>query len=151
MNREKVNPIKKFLKSLKVDYEQYVGIAIDEPVRLERAHAKKQISLLEEFNIKENDTYKILKPYDLISPTYSFADRGGCWFCPNQKIEELAYLKTHHPELWAELEMFSVAENKVTEGFKYGKTFEQISSEVDKYINSPKQLTLFDYIEEANL
>ena len=140
MNREKVAPIKKFLKSLDCEYEQYLGIAKDEHKRLERVHSKKQISLLEKYGICECDTYEILKPYNLISPTYQFADRGGCWFCPNQKIKEFAYLKTKHPELWGELVKFANTGNKISECFKYRKTFEQVSLEVDAHI---AQLSLF--------
>lgn len=141
MNREKVTPIKKFLKSFNCEYEQYLGIAKDEHKRLERVHKKGQISLLEKYGICERDTYEILKPYNLISPTYKFAKRGGCWFCPNQTIKEFAYLKTNHPELWAELVTFDSVPNKVSEGFKYGKTFKQVSLEVDAYI---AQLSLFN-------
>lgn len=89
-----------------------------------------------------------MKPYNLISPTYKFSKRGGCWFCPNQTIKELAYLKTQHPELWAELVTFDSVPNKVSEGFKYGKTFKEISEKVDTYIANPPpvQLSLFDFI-----
>lgn len=151
MNREKVNPIRKYLRELKRDYELYVGIAIDEPDRLERAHRKGQISLLEKFNVKESGTYEILKPYSLLSPTYKFAKRGGCWFCPNQGIKELARLKVKHPQLWAELEIFAKSENKVSEAFRYNKTFWEINGEVDEYIAHPppEQLSLFDIWEEV--
>lgn len=121
MNREKINPIKRYLKSLGRNYQEYIGIAADEPKRLERVHRKGQISLLEQKGIIEEQTYDILRPYSLISPTYKFSKRGGCWFCPNQKVKEFAYLKTNHPELWAELVTFDSVPNKVSEGFKYGK------------------------------
>lgn len=148
MNREKVTPIRKYLKGLKNNYNLYVGIAIDEPTRLQRAHSKKQISLLERFNIKEDDTYAIIKPYNLLSPKYTFARRGGCWFCPNQGIKEFAELKQKHHDLWGELVEFSKDENKVSEVFRYNKTFEQVNAEVDAYIANPPavQLSLFDYI-----
>lgn len=148
MNREKVKPIKKYIANLEREYKLYVGIAIDEPERLERAHNKGQISLLEKYNVRESDTYEILKPYNLISPTYSFAKRGGCWFCPNQGIKEFAYLKQQHPELWVELVTFDETPNKVSECFKYGKTFKQINAEADAYIANPPpvQLSLFDYL-----
>ncbi len=150
LNREKVNPMKRYLKSLGREYQEYIGIAADEPERLERVHKKGQISLLEQQGIIEEQTYDILRPYNLISPTYKFAKRGGCWFCPNQTIKEFAYLKTHHPELWAELVTFDSVPNKVSEGFKYGQTFKEISDKVDAYIANPPpvQLSLFDYIYE---
>ena len=150
MNREKINPIKRYLKSLGRNYQEYIGIAADEPKRLERVHRKGQISLLEQKGIIEEQTYDILRPYSLISPTYKFSKRGGCWFCPNQKVKEFAYLKTNHPELWAELVTFDSVPNKVSEGFKYGKTFKEISDKVDAYIAYPPpvQLSLFDFIYE---
>ncbi len=147
MNREKINPIKKYLKTLGGNYTQIVGIAADETSRLKTAHKKGQISLLEKYGISEQDTYEILKPYGLLSPTYSYSTRGGCWFCPNQRIKELAHLKTMHPELWSELAAFDNEPNKVSEGFKYGETFKEISIKVDKYITNPpaEQLSIFDY------
>ena len=150
MNREKINPVKRYQKTLGKDYQEYIGIAADEPERLERVHRKGQISLLEKKGIIEEQTYDILRPYNLISPTYKFSTRGGCWFCPNQKIKEFAYLKTNHPELWAELVTFDSVPNKVSEGFKYGQTFKEISDKVDAYIANPPpvQLSLFDFIYE---
>lgn len=150
MNREKTRPVERFVRSLGDNCVQYIGIAIDEPERLDRAHSKNQESLLERYGIKEDDTYEILRPYNLISPTYNFSDRGGCWFCPNAKIRELAYTKQHYPELWRELVIFDNTDNKVSEFFKHNKTFKEINEAVDAYIATPRyeQLTLFDYIEE---
>lgn len=148
MNREKTRSIKRFLKTLGKEYQEYIGIAYDEPKRLERIHRNGQISLLEQKGIVEDQTYDILRPYGLISPTYKFSNRGGCWFCPNQTIKEFAYLKTRHPELWEELVTLDGVPNKVSDGFKYGETFKTISDKVDKYIADPPpvQLSLFDSI-----
>lgn len=146
MNREKTRPIERFIRGLGDNCIQYIGIASDEHKRLERVHKKNQISLLERYCIRESDTYDILRPYNLISPTYSFSSRGGCWFCPNAKIQELAYTKQHHPELWDELIAFDNTDNKISEYFKPNKTFMQINAEVDAYIANPPpiQLSLFD-------
>ncbi len=147
MNREKTRPIEKYIKSLGDKCLQYIGIAIDEPERLERVHAKKQVSLLELYKIKEIETYEILRPYNLISPIYDIAPRGGCWFCPNAKIPELAYTKTNHPELWDELVKFDETPNKINNLFNRTQTFKQVEAEVDYYIANPPavQLSLFDY------
>lgn len=112
-------------------------------------HKKNQVSLLERYGIREDETYNILRPYNLISPTYSFSDRGGYWFCPNAKIRELAYTKQYHPELWDELVVFENTENKVSQNFKNGKTFKQINAEVDAYIANPPgvQLSQFDLLK----
>lgn len=60
------------------EYVQYVGIAADEPKRLERMHnRKRQISLLERFAYTEEMAYKLCKKYDLLSPIYKNSNRGG--------------------------------------------------------------------------
>ena len=148
MNREKTRPVEKYVKSLGSEYKQYIGIAADEPERLVRAHEKGNLSLLEKFNYTELDAYELCKKYGLLSPTYSFSSRSGCWFCPNQKIKELAHTKIEHPELWDELLKLDAVEGKISECFKHDKTFKQIAAEVDAYIADPPavQLSLFDYV-----
>ena len=150
MNPEKVEPIRRFIKELGNDVTQYLGIAADEKSRLESMHKKTNtISLLEDLNIEEEQTFAICEKYKLLSPHYEISTRGGCWFCPNQKIKEFAYLKQHHPELWGELKKLAEVKNKISEGFKYGKTFEEVEQEVDRYIwAKDSQITIFDLIKE---
>lgn len=38
---------------------------------------------------------------DLLSPIYTTATRGGCWFCHNQGVEQLRQLRKNYPDLWA--------------------------------------------------
>lgn len=38
---------------------------------------------------------------DLLSPIYTTATRGGCWFCHNQGVEQLRLLRKNYPEYWA--------------------------------------------------
>ena len=38
---------------------------------------------------------------DLLSPIYTTATRGGCWFCHNQSVNQLRLLRKNYPELWA--------------------------------------------------
>lgn len=38
---------------------------------------------------------------DLLSPIYTTAARGGCWFCHNQGVEQLRLLRKNYPDLWA--------------------------------------------------
>lgn len=151
MNSEKVEPIRRFIKELGNDVTQYLGIAADEKSRLESMHKKANtISLLEDLNIEEEQAFAICEKYKLLSPHYAISTRGGCWFCPNQKIKDFAYLKQHHPELWDELKKLAAVENKISEGFKYGKTFEEVEQEVDKYIQfEAMQISFFDYTENG--
>ncbi len=149
MNRAKVEPIKQYLAKIKSDLVEYVGITIDEPSRLESLKAKiGKISLLEKYGYTQQKTYELCNRYNLLAPYYEYSRRGGCWFCPNQGIPELADLKLNHPELYNELLILSREKNTATQGFKYGMTFSELDARVEKYINTPKQLTLFDYIEE---
>ena len=100
----KVTPIRQYWRNKKENVIQYVGIAIDEPKRLERVHnSNNQISLLEKYGYTEEMAYKKCVEYGLLSPIYDFTDRGGCWFCPNQKKPELKHLRDNHKDLWDKL------------------------------------------------
>lgn len=37
---------------------------------------------------------------DLLSPIYTNAARGGCWFCHNQTVDQLRLLRKEYPDLW---------------------------------------------------
>lgn len=149
MNDEKTAPLKKRKRQLGKDVKEYIGIAVDEPTRLERMHKNPNAtSLLEEYGYTEAMAFEKCKEYGLLSPLYEISSRGGCWFCPNQKISGFAYLKVNHPDLWAELERLSKVENQVSEIFKWGKTFEEVSRLVDEYIlkqqDAKLQMSIFD-------
>lgn len=139
VNRDmKSKAIRKFLSLLKdQEYMQYIGIAIDEPERLERMHNRKgQVSLLEKFGYTEEMSYKLCKEYDLLSPIYKNSGRGGCWFCPNAKVKEMAYTKVHYPEMWEELAKLAKTPNMVSQGFQYGRSFDEVDRELDMFIDN---------------
>ena len=74
----KVQPIKDFLKDMDPDeYIQYLGIAKDEPKRLERLRGTNRISLMDKYGYTENMAFELCRKYDLLSPIYDFAPRGG--------------------------------------------------------------------------
>ena len=74
----------------------------------------------------------------LLSPIYKFTERGGCWFCANQKIQELEVLYREFPNLWEELMEVQRLPNKVQEKFNRTQTLydieEQIKSGVQQKI-----------------
>ena len=80
---------------------QYLGIAADEPERIAR-HTKKDI-VLPLVDIGWDEAYCRLwcEENDLLSPIYTTAARGGCWFCHNQGVEQLRLLRKNYPDLWA--------------------------------------------------
>lgn len=79
-DRCKIKPIKDFIKTKDPkQITQYLGIAIDEPKRLERLKDEKtiRISLLEKYRYTEKMAYELCEKYNLLSPTYDFTPRGG--------------------------------------------------------------------------
>ena len=149
-DRLKLAPIKQFYRKFDlagVEYGQYIGIAVDEIQRLKRLKASNKVSLLQEFSFTEKMAYDICKEYDLLSPTYNFSKRGGCWFCPNQGYVEFAYIKSKYPELWEELRRLDKEENVVSHGFKYGKTFSEVDARVDEILS---RQNLFDLMGEKD-
>lgn len=79
---------------------QYLGIAADEPERISR-HTKDGFMLpLVEIGWDEAYCRKWCEENDLLSPIYTTATRGGCWFCHNQPVDQLRLLRKNYPEYW---------------------------------------------------
>ena len=88
-DRCKVKPINDFFKAKDPEQvTQYIGIAIDEPKRLERLRDKKptRISLLEKYGYTEKMAFELCEKYGLLSPIYNFAPRGGVLVLPKCEI-----------------------------------------------------------------
>lgn len=85
-----------------INIVQYLGIAADEPERIER-HEKKEGIMLPLVMAGWDEAYcrKWCEERDLLSPIYTNATRGGCWFCHNQGVEQLRSLRKNYPDLWA--------------------------------------------------
>ena len=64
----------------------------------------------------------------LLSPVYTFTDRGGCWFCPNAKRAELRHLYDHHPDLWGRMMALQAIPGKTTEKFNRTQKFSDIDA-----------------------
>lgn len=102
-SRLKLDVIRKYIKNLNENVEEYVGIAYDEPVRYQRLIVKNTDkityrSILFENKITENQAFEICKPYNLVSPVYSRGGfRGGCWFCVKQCMADLWELWKFYP------------------------------------------------------
>ncbi len=85
----------------KINIVQYLGIAADEPERIER-HIHKPNVVLPLVDIGWDEVYcrKWCEENDLLSPIYTTATRGGCWFCHNQGVDQLRSLRKNYPDLW---------------------------------------------------
>lgn len=103
-DRCKMKPIREFYKNFDKPYTQYIGIAVDEPIRLKRiVNSENKMSLLHKYSYTEEMAKSKCKEYGLLSPLYQFTNRGGCWFCPNARESELRHLRTNHKDLWNKL------------------------------------------------
>lgn len=79
----KIKPIQDFLKGMDPkEYVQYLGIAKDEPKRLEKLQGTNRISLLEKYGYTEKMAFDLCNHYNLLSPIYQFSNRGGMLVLP---------------------------------------------------------------------
>ena len=80
--------------------EYYLGIAVDEPERIIK-NTKSGIKMpLVEVGWDEAYCRQWCEENDLLSPIYTTAARGGCWFCHNQSVNQLRLLRKNYPDLW---------------------------------------------------
>lgn len=145
----KMWPIKKFWKEIKEPFRQYIGIAIDEPARMERvAKAGNQVSLLEKYGYTEQMAFDLCEKNGLLSPIYDFAPRGGCWFCPNARYAELKHLRTNHRNLWNKLLELENEPNLI--GDKWNSlTNTSIHDWDERFFWEEQQMTIFDFMEDS--
>lgn len=78
---------------------EYIGIAADEPNRFHNLTDKKRSPLVEA-GWTEAMCRDWCQQNELLSPIYTTATRGGCWFCHNQGVEQLRILRKTYPEYW---------------------------------------------------
>lgn len=79
---------------------RYLGIAADEPNRFHNLTETKKSPLVEA-GWTEAMCRQWCEENDLLSPIYTTATRGGCWFCHNQSVNQLRLLRKNYPDLWA--------------------------------------------------
>lgn len=80
----------------------YLGIAADEPNRFHNLTETKRSPLVEA-GWDEAYCRQWCEENGLLSPIYTTAARGGCWFCHNQGVGQLRLLRRNYPELWAKM------------------------------------------------
>lgn len=78
----------------------YIGIASDEPDRFHNLSTTRKSPLVAT-NWSEAMCHQWCEANGLLSPIYTTAARGGCWFCHNQGVEQLRLLRKNYPEYWA--------------------------------------------------
>lgn len=79
----------------------YIGIASDEPKRIERHICKENVALpLVQIGWDEALCGLEAQYLDMLSPTYNSSTRDGCWFCHNQGVKQLRKLYENNHDLW---------------------------------------------------
>lgn len=145
----KIWQIKKFWKEIKEPFIQYIGIAVDEPTRMERvAKTENQVSLLEKYGYTEKMAFDLCKKYDLLSPIYDFSPRNGCWFCPNMRREQLKHLRTNHRDLWNKLLELENEPNIICHKWNT-LTNTSIHDLEERFFLEEQQMTIFDFMEDS--
>ena len=97
-SRLKLKPLSVFGKDENIT--QYLGICADEPKRIERLDGTNKVALPAQLGYTEKMCYDLAKSLDLLSPIYESATRGGCWFCHNQSVDQLRFLRKNYPDYW---------------------------------------------------
>ena len=98
-DRLKIAGLKKAKETTK-DCISYIGIAADENKRFKVLN-EDNLSPLKEIGWTEQDAKQWCIENNLLSPIYQTTDRGGCWFCHNQGVNQLRQLRHNYPELWS--------------------------------------------------
>lgn len=126
----KSKPCSRYYREIDIPHNVIVGIARNEEKREESNKRNNRISLLYLLGIMKHEPYIICAKEGLLSPTYSFSERGGCWFCGNQKIQEWELLYREFPHLWNELMEVQKMPNKVGELINRSQTLYDIEKEI---------------------
>jgi hypothetical protein len=130
---------------------QYIGIAADEPKRLDRiADTENKVSLLEKHGFTEEMAKQKCLEYDLLSPIYEFTSRGGCWFCPNARDCELRHLRNNHRDLWDKLLELEEIPNLIGNIWNT-LTQASIHEKEEQFMWEDRQMNIFDYIKESEV
>lgn len=116
---EKLKAIEKYAK----DCYEYVGIATDEPLRLNKERKGNKLFPLAEWNMTEKDCLKYCydKGFNWLEDgieLYSILDRVSCWCCCNKNLKELKNYYKYLPKYWNKLKDMQA---KLDRPMKYNK------------------------------
>ena len=106
--RAKLSAINQFKKMLGEDVTDYVGIAFDEPQRIEKEQALGKALPLVEWEMKESDCLRYCRERGFSwdedgVDLYEILDRVSCWCCRNKNMRELKAIYKYLPKYWGRL------------------------------------------------
>ena len=102
-SRQKINAIDNAIKEL-MPVSVYIGIAADEPTRVNTKGKYTKLYPLVEWGKTEQDCLDYCKELGYTwDGLYDVFQRVSCFCCPLQRIGELRALRKYYPELWAKM------------------------------------------------
>lgn len=109
----------------------YIGIAKDEPKRLQRLQGTNKFSPLEFWGMTEQDCldYCRQKGFDWNEDgvdLYTILDRVSCWCCSNKNKKELTNIKKHLPKYWKKIQDL---QSKISKPMNRGKWYNELTTE----------------------
>ena len=105
--------INRFKKSLNDDVTDYVGIAADEPQRINKASYEGKTLPLVDWGMSESDCLSYCREHGFTwnedgIDLYDVLQRVSCWCCRNKNLTELKAIYTHLPKYWRRLKGLEV-------------------------------------------
>lgn len=106
----------------------YVGIAKDEPKRLQRLQGTNKFSPLDFWGMTEQDCldYCRQKGFNWNEDgvdLYTILDRVSCWCCSNKNKKELINIKKHLPKYWKKIQDL---QSKISKPMNRGKWYNEL-------------------------
>lgn len=109
----------------------YVGIAKDEPKRLQRLQGTNKFSPLDFWGMTEQDCldYCRQKGFNWNEDgvdLYTILDRVSCWCCSNKNKNELTNIKKYLPKYWKKIQDL---QSKISKPMNRGKWYNELITE----------------------
>lgn len=104
---------------------------------------------MKKYGYTEQMALDLCKQYDLLSPIYEFAPRGGCCFCPNARYAELKHLRTNHPDLWNKLLELENEPDLIGNMWNI-LTKTRIHDWEERFYWEERQMNIFDFMDERS-
>ena len=113
---------------------QYIGIAFDEPQRIERAEQLGKKTPLVEWEMTEKDCLEYCHNRGYFwregdVELYDVLDRVSCWCCANKNLKELKNYYKYLPTYWALLKIF---QSKTERPFKKSGTIFELEKRFER-------------------
>lgn len=125
----KTQYIKRYLSNNYGEYQEYIGIAFDEPQRI-----KDKLYPLVEWQMTEKDCLKYCydNGFEWLEngvELYSILDRVSCWCCRNKNLRELKNMYDFLPEYWRKLKGL---QSRIKEPFKQSGSISQLEKRFEE-------------------